>query len=363
MPYNMNIPVGTYLNYCLKMGQAYDANTYAYTTLDATGEKSCFTGQFFHPSRGSVNITKVHLYTAAVTSAGGSKLDVSLQDTGGASGLAPDNNKDQVCNIALSAVTNGGWTAFTLGSARTISHDAMLAVVIEYDSGGRLGSDTIRIAGHNTVSPGIGNGGAYGYDLAVGSWTMSASGVPVAYFECDDGSWGTFRDGCKGLNTGGQTFNASSTYTEWGQRFRVPAPCYCDGFLCQFQNFQVSGSDGTWYLREGTTELANCPINTTKFANGVRGGWYASWSPVKLLPGRDYYMSTRANVGTTQNCYAFYRHFPHMNCLTLHGTYPYSYRNTGSWIEGVTPYCFEFCPRIIDFLSMPSRPSMSGGML
>jgi hypothetical protein len=120
--------------------------------IDATGEKIAFIGRFWNKDRATKNITKVGFCFGAVTKAGGSGLTVSLQNVNLGAGppFRPDEIQDQTVAIAngdAAFATNTWYQTAALSTNRTVAFGELLAVVIEYNGAGRLGSDSVVVRG------------------------------------------------------------------------------------------------------------------------------------------------------------------------------------------------------------------------
>jgi len=114
--------------------------------IDATGEQAAQLGQVWFPARtGSKTINKVHFRFGAVTKAGGSGLQVSLQDVSLTAGppAQPDGVVDQYRAIANGEATFAANTWYTsglltsdgtdTGTKRTVNFGDLVACVLEYD--------------------------------------------------------------------------------------------------------------------------------------------------------------------------------------------------------------------------------------
>jgi len=113
-------------------------------TIDATGEKLAWCGGFVHQDRAAKDITRVgFFFGSSLIKAGGSSLTVSLQDVSAtAAPLQPDETQDQTVAIANGDAGFASSTWYRTGALsanRTVSHGEQLAVVLEFDGGGRLG--------------------------------------------------------------------------------------------------------------------------------------------------------------------------------------------------------------------------------
>lgn len=243
--------------------------------IDATGEKAAFCGHVWNKDRGSKNITKVGFrFGGTVTKAGGSALTVSLQDVSLTVGpvMVPDETQDQTVAIAngdASFAANTWYQTAALSANRTVAFDELLAVVIEYDGGGRLGADAVTISSLSY----LGGSTPYGDMASVlktgGTWADNLS-RPNVILEFDDGTFGTLIGAFPYSAYSNVSFKQDTAVSdEYALEFQVPWPCKVDGFWVQMlptantANFDVVLYDGTVAMANGTVSIdANATIGT-----------------------------------------------------------------------------------------------------
>lgn len=230
------------------------------TAAAATGAKIAHMGRVFYQDRTSAtkDITKIGFCFGAVTKAGGSALTVSLQDVSLTSGppLIPDETQDQtvaIANANASFLANTWLQTAALSANRTVALGDRLAVVWEYDGGGRLGSDTFT---HRLLS---GQNGPHDGNLATrsaaGTWT-AASNPSSVILEFTDGSFGTLLGGWPNSNISSIAFNSGTVAAdEYALEFSLPFPCKMDGAWAYL--FAAASADFSVVLYDGTTAMTN----------------------------------------------------------------------------------------------------------
>lgn len=245
-------------------------------TIDATGEKIAMIGPFYSPDRSSKTINKVGFPTGAITSAGGSIIRVSLQNVSTTTGAPcqPDGTQDQYRDANLNTYTANSWFNTGLvtsdgtdtGSKRTVSHGELIAVVVEYDSGGRLGSDSLVVTsmanlqsttfiGANTV-------------LYTASWAIQNL-LPMVIFECSDGSFASLIASYPIKSLTFTAFSSSSTPDEYGLKFTAPFNGTIEGIWSVMNTNSINVD---FVLYKDGTEIASIVIdgNTISSANNHR---------------------------------------------------------------------------------------------
>jgi hypothetical protein len=269
--------------------------------IDATGEKVAMIGPVYNKDRASKDITKVGIRFGAVTKAGGSGLTLSLQDVDATAGppLTPDGTQDQTVAIAAADVTaNTFLKTNALSASRTVAFGEMLAVVVEFDGGGRLGADSFVI---NTVAV---SGTTVGLDTSSSLFTASWASLgqpPLVLFEFTDGTFGGLSGGMaiSDLTAIGQ-FGQTSATDEYALRFQVPYICKVDG-LWMLMRTVANTANFEAVLYNGTTALATVAhdANMTDSTSGNRV-FRAHLSEVTLYPGNTYYVALKpVNAAST----------------------------------------------------------------
>lgn len=280
----------------------------AVSTIDATGEKLCWWGpvRWFDGSS-SKQLRKFHFYPATVVSAGGSGLTMSIQDISTTGNPPqPDGTQDQTCNFNINTITTSTWfVSPALGSDRTVNHGDLIAVVLEFDGGGRLGSDSLSI-NHGTINTGgLNPPGSWGGDIFFNgaSWGGGVSSITMCQLEFSDGTFGQLGTSLPITNYSSTNFNTGSAADEFALRFQVPFDCVADGCWAVF-NQQAAGRNVSVNLYRDTTLLTSIMIDAelTTLTN-VR---YDISFPaeVALTRGNTYYLAVQglsaSNVSVAQ---------------------------------------------------------------
>jgi hypothetical protein len=194
--------------------------------------------------------------------AGGSALTVSLQDLGTTFPLQPDETQDQYRAVTIPAsntwytsglVTNDGTDT---GSKRTVSFGDGLAVVVEFDGAGRLGSDSAIISALGQIS----NTHSSELMLKTGGTWAPITAAPAVILEFSDGTFGTLAGGipCSAFNSHSYKQD-TGTADEYALEFQVPWPCKVDGAWGVMNTVSASG-DLDVVLYDGTTAMTNGTI-------------------------------------------------------------------------------------------------------
>jgi hypothetical protein len=302
--------------------------------IDATGEKIAFIGHVWGASSGK-NIDKIVLSFGNNVTAGGSGCTLSLQDVAAGSGppYQPDGTQDQtvaISNSDLATYKNGGYTTGSLSAQRSVADGDMLAVVLEFDGSGRLGSDKIIINTSNvtTVAGQPGSGGLAFYNGS--SWSAASAGrYGGAILVYSDGSFGRL-DECYAVfsNMGSNSF---ATGTEQGLEFTPDYPCTCDGFFALLTPSSAS-ADFDLVLYEGDTALATVSFDANQFYTTGEYSARASFAAQTLTPGTTYRASvkptTANNVALSYFDVAAAGHF---DALGFFSDASYNTKSGGSW--------------------------------
>ena len=253
----MSVPIG------IIPGHVAMAPSFASTlVIDATGEMAAFVGRVFFKARtGTKAISKVGFRFGAVTKAGGSALTVSLQDVlnaGGGIPMQPDGTQDQtvaIANADAGFTSNAWYQTGALSATRTVSCGDLLAVVIEFDGGGRLGADSVVISGLSATQTGHANMATS--VLKTGGTYAVVSVVPNVILEFDDGTFGTLFGGFPCSNLATLTYNSGTGGAdEYALEFTFPGPVKVDGGGGLWAH-AVAGSDADLIVYDGTTAMTN----------------------------------------------------------------------------------------------------------
>ena len=239
------------------------------STIDATGEKVAWIGRVLNKDRASKDITKVGFLFGTVTKAGGSAMTVSLQDVDLANGptFRPDGTQDQtvaIANADAGFATNAWYQTGALSANRTVAHGERLAVVIEYDGGGRLGADTVGL--RNLDSSGNAGYLDSGVALFTSSWANQGT-LATVILEFTDGTFGTLDTGYPCSAEALLTYNSGSTPDEYCMELTFPFPVKVDGaWVGAFP--AATGADFDVILYDGTTPMTGGSVTVDSNATG-----------------------------------------------------------------------------------------------
>lgn len=320
--------------------------------IDATGEKVAMCGEVFLPGRGTKSIRKIHFRFGAVTKAGGSGLTVSLQDinTASGSGPFPDETQDQTVAIAngdAGFTSNAWYTTGNLSADRSVSHGDKLAVVWEYDGGGRLGSDSVVISGLTITSNEVKD--AYpSTALKTASWTQNVQVAPNVILEMSDGTFGSLTGGLGASALTSNAINTGTTPDEIAQKISLPFACKCDGAVVRVG--VASSADYTirLYDSDGSTVLASQTVDFNEVGGVSLRLLKASWPEVSLAADTGYRLSclpTTANNATVWSMDVAAA--SHMVCVSGGTGVCYSQRtDAGAWTDTATRRLIGFGLRI-----------------
>ena len=274
------------------------------TALAATGNKLAFMGKVATPNYGTKSIRKVNFnWGSAITKAGGSALTLSLQGWS-ASGppIQPDGTPVETVAIPNADIVNStNYTTAALSADRSTAFGAKIAVVIEFDGSGRLGSDSITIRG-----PAVN-----GFD---GGWLCPATSffsaswanvgiMPTVFFENSDGSYSTLYGTFPMSAMTTLNFNSGSTPDENANYITLPWACKANGFWFS-GGHNNSSADGTMILYDGTSAVSGASVVLD--ANQVRAVNSNSWQfhPFDseiTLAAQAYHLSWRPDTANNAN--------------------------------------------------------------
>lgn len=306
-------------------------------TIDATGEKTAAIGRFWHPEHSTKSIRYIHWRAAAIVSAGGSAIDISLQNISGATNpVQPDETQDEkVSSVLLSALTASGWnTTAALSADRSTAIGDHIAVVWEFDGAGRLGADSLIVAGSRSAA--YVNDGPTMMGKTGGTWSLSVVGAcPIVIFECTDGTFGTLDESWPVKTVTTVSYNSGSSPNEYALEFTVPVEVSVDAAIV---TMSIAGttSDFDIVLYSGTTALATVSFD----AHATRGtgtyGYMASFgSDVTLSPGTTYFLSLKPT--TANNVSLAYFEVNATGHFDVHAggqTWLMAHRAGGAWTQG-----------------------------
>jgi hypothetical protein len=341
------------------------------TAIAATGEKIAFCGQFQHADNSAKSIERLQFRFGTVTKAGGSALTVSLQDVDAtiASGIIrPDETQDQtvaIANADAAFVTNGFIRTGTFSANRSVSNGDWLAVVVEYDGSGRLGSDSVQMS--LLSQAGVANSGAV---RKTGVTWASAGTTCGVILECTDGSFGYLSQSPIVPSTiATRSFASSSTPDERGISFTASSTTTIDAVVAQFVQSDVA-ADVDLVIYENGTAIHTQAFNAA-YQRSVDNGpnQYVLSSRVTFTSGSTYYVCFRPS--TTTNVRLFEYQFNDAKMIETIG-YPagtgiISRTDAGAWSSVTTTSLFLMLFRVVDVAAsgssgIPIARGMHGGM-
>ena len=266
--------------------------SYSYSNallIDATGEKLAMIGRFWNASRSAKSIRKIGFRFGNVTKAGGSGLTASLQNVSTTTNPPqPDGTQDQTVAIAngnASFAANTWIMTGNLSADRSVSFAEELAVVLEYDGSGRLGSDSVAVSTFSNLNP----VNSPVSSLLTASWANQAR-TPNVIFECSDGSFAAL-DGAAGTKDSSTiAYNSGSSPDEYGNQFQVPFDCKSDGAWVNMTSGATADFEVVLY--SGTTALATAAVDASTIVTGL-GRVYVTWSEVALTANTNYILALK----------------------------------------------------------------------
>lgn len=271
--------------------------------IDATGEMVAMMGRFWHPSRAAKDIRKVGFRWGTVVKAGGSGLTLSLQDVSLTAGppTQPDGTQDQTVAIAAADVTTVSWhLTGALSADRTTTPGDLLAVVWEFDGGGRLGADSFAVAAFNAEAQSVSRHQRIAMKTG-GTWAIAAEQIPVL-FECSDGTYGCLGSvnwAMKDITT--VAVNTGTTPDEYAQRFVPGVPMKVDGAWVECH--VAAGADYDMILYDGTSAMTGGSVsfdNDAWDADTVyRRGFVDFSQEVELTAAGVYYLAIKPTTATS----------------------------------------------------------------
>jgi hypothetical protein len=327
------------------------------TAITATGEKLACIGQFWHPDAVSgKSISRLGMRFGAVTKTGGSALIASLQDINLANTTTPgrpDETQDETVAIANSDaafVSNGWLRTDPLSANRSISNGDPLAVVIEYDGAGRLGSDSVAVS---TFTPLFVPNNLGCVRKTGGAWGQIASISPAIALECTDGTFGyLYPNACLPSAVTTRAFAVNSAPDERGTAFTPPVTMTVDGVLVVGQPLNLSG-DFDVVIYEAGTAIHTQAVDASNTRVIAAPNFIVLNARVTLTAGLLYYVCIRPSTTTTYTLYEYV-----FNSAVLAEGYGFgagagiiSRTDAGSWSAVTDTSIFGFQFRVCDIAS------------
>jgi hypothetical protein len=275
--------------------------------IDATGEKISMGGSLYIPDGTAKEITRVHFEWGTIIKAGGSALTISLQNLSSASAFPtePDEVQDQTVAVAngdAAFLTNTWYRSGALSANRSVNPGDFLAVVIEFDGGGRLGADQAIVRAFTAVDTTSAPGNSLKFG---GSWTAIGT-MPNVIFEFSDGTFGSFTTSqvfAEQLTT--HTIDTGSTPDEVALEFTPPFPMKVNG-LWHSVSVLNSSSDFELVLYQGTTALQTITVDAdTLISTAGRPVRYMFPSEIIIGPGATYYLSIKPTSANDVFVYSY----------------------------------------------------------
>lgn len=273
------------------------------TAIAATGDKLACIGQFVHHDAASgKSIQRVQFRFGTITKTGGSGLTVSLQDVDLSNTTAPfrpDGTQDQtvaISNADASFATNTWIRTAALSANRSVSNGDWIAVVIEYDGSGRLGTDSVALSALRNVT--YNNQGWV--RQASGTWASVANASPSIALECSDGTFGFLSPGTHAaLSATQRSFASNSTPDERANYFVPPVTMTIDG-IAVMGGPNAMNADFDIVIYENGTAIHTTSIDASaQRVNGTFPQHFTLSSRVTLTAGRTYYVSFRPSTTNT----------------------------------------------------------------
>lgn len=234
-------------------------------TIDATGEKAACIGNIVWPSYSATKaIRKLQFMFGAVTKAGGSSLTLSLQNVSTSAGLpaVPDETQDEtvaIANADAGFASNTWYTTGNLSADRTVSYGDPLAVVLEFDGGGRLGADSVIMRSVTKANLWGGSPSWPACSLKTASWA-TVGAAPNIVFEFSDGTFGKFQGSWPVSEPAVTASFKQDTGTADEYALEIPVPFNCKvsgayvlaGATAATADYDVVLYDGTTAMTGGT---------------------------------------------------------------------------------------------------------------
>ena len=231
-----------------------------------------------------------------------------------------------------------------MGANRTsIAPGTLLAIVFEYDGGGRLGADSFALKGldatANTTRP---TGSADQITKTAGAWNNPATIYPNIVLNASDGSYGTLVGAfvCSNLSTLAFNLNTAAQ-DEVAMEFSLPFPVTVEelGGLIQIVN---GSTDFNILLYSGTTSLASLSVdgNTGGTSTGETRPHNFPITPQNLIANTPYKIAVQPS--TANNVTVSYFDVNTANHMKLHGSTAFHWWDrvdTGAWGHETTTRC------------------------
>lgn len=264
------------------------------TTVDATGEKVAWIGPVWFEGEGNKNIVKAGWRFNTHVVAGGSGATFSLQNVSlTATPIQPDGTPDQTVAVTLPG-TASWFKTNALSAARTVAKGEVIAAVLEFNGGGRLGADTIVVQNLEQIGT-VGRSVNAGVSLFTAAWAIETC-HPCLLLEFDDGTFGRLLGGLPLSTKTNLTFNSGSSPDEYALRLRPRAAIDVDGFWFSFAG--AAGANCDFVLYEDNVALETVTLDADPTDQNARIVRAAFATKRRLYPGRVYDLACKPTTTT-----------------------------------------------------------------
>jgi hypothetical protein len=237
-------------------------------------------------------------FGSTVAKGGGSGISVTQQgvDMAGGRPYHPDGVIAQTWSIANgnAAYAANSWINTSDNPGQIVQFGQLISICIQYDSSGRLGSDSWTVSGLTGIAAGpyLSSGMSHYNNTA---WTH-LSITPNVILCFSDGTFGTIDGSIPVSNFGGPTYAPSSTPNEYALKFSVPFPAKMDGVWA----FMAASGTGEFdvILYGGDDVLSTVFHDVDTLVNTSVGRFlFLSLGPIQLDAGVDYRVSVKPSAG------------------------------------------------------------------
>lgn len=317
------------------------------TALTASTHQIAICGRVSFLGTGTKDITRVHLLWGAITKAGGSGMTIALQDVSASAGqpMRPDGTDDQTVAVAngdAGFVTDGWYRSGSLSSTRAVANSDLLAVVLKFDAGGRLGADSVTVRGL-TISPTAGVTPGQSQQAQVVRFdgtTWAAAGLSAnVLLEFTDGTFGAF-EMANYCPVSGMTSYAFNTGTaardEAGFQYQPDTDQDVDGVW--FSMTSAAAADYDMVIYDGTTQVVTESVDATQTASTVARTNFVPLPRTTLSAGVTYNVAIKPTTASNVTIYTVsVDSASHLALQPGGGKFPFVSRvDAGSWTSPTT---------------------------
>jgi hypothetical protein len=276
--------------------------------IDATGEKHAIVGRVWNKDRTTKSIRNVGFRFGTIVKAGGSGLTLSLQNVDLATGppYQPDGTQDQtvaIANADAGFASNVWYLTGDLSADRSVAFGEHIAVVLEYDGGGRLSTDSVIINGLDISGTSMRPLDS-GHLLYTASWAVVAQ-YPQMVFKFTDGTYGRLTHSLPMTTNTTTNFNSSSGADEIAMTFQFPMAVKVDGAWVMINVTAGGNFDTILYDSDGSTPLATVSTDANAiFSSGTAKWHYVTFPEVTLNANTTYYLAVKPTTTTNVSVYS-----------------------------------------------------------